>query len=185
MPDSSEQRPRRRACRTEGQASLGAKAITDEMQEKLHDYCERAFPPRRRVRVSDLVERSPGWESRIFAFQLKHGTDEQRRRQQLVLRLHSGGDVAHTGSAHEFSGMRWLFETGYPAPEVLILERDDSPLGQPFVITGRIDGRVLWTVLRGPEKRIRGSYWPHSASCSSGCTDWNGGPSCPTRRCAT
>ena len=122
------------------------------MQDKLQDYCERAFPSKRGVRVSDLVELSPGWESRVFAFQLEHGTDDQRRHQQLILRLYSGGDVAHTGSAQEFRGMRWLFEAGYPVPKVLTLERDDSPFGQPFVIMERIDGPVLWTVLRGPRR---------------------------------
>ena len=45
--------------------------------------------------------------------------------------------------------MNWLFKAGYPVPEVLILEQDRAPLGRPFLIMERIEGRELWPVLRG------------------------------------
>jgi hypothetical protein len=43
----------------------------------------------------------------MYAFDVEHGPDEDRRREALVLRFYSG-DHAHTKSAHEFQSMRQL-----------------------------------------------------------------------------
>jgi aminoglycoside phosphotransferase (APT) family kinase protein len=119
-----------------------------DMQSRLQIYCERAFPAKRGVRVSDLTSISAGWESDIYSFDVEHGSAEERQREALILRIYPGDD-AHEKSAREFHGMRQLHTAGYPVPQVLILERENSPFGKPFVIMERIRGQMLWPLLFG------------------------------------
>jgi aminoglycoside phosphotransferase (APT) family kinase protein len=127
-----------------------------DMQRRLQIYCEHAFPAKQGVRVSDLTSISAGWESDIYSFDVEHGSAENRWREALVLRIYPGDD-AYEKSAREFHGMRQLHTAGYPVPQVLILERDNSPFdtaqgrpfGKPFVIMERIEGEMLWPLLFG------------------------------------
>lgn len=123
-----------------------------DMQSRLHDYYTRIFPNRSGMRVSDLTSISAGWESDIYSFVVEHGPAGERQREALILRIYPGDD-AHEKSAREFHGMSQLYEAGYPVPQVLILERENSPFGsaqdEPFVIMERIKGQVLWPLLFG------------------------------------
>jgi aminoglycoside phosphotransferase (APT) family kinase protein len=116
------------------------------MRVLLQGYCESAFPAWQDVRVGELASISEGWESDIYSFDLEHGA---RAREGLILRIYPGDD-AREKSAREFQGMRRLHQAGYPVPEVLVLERDRSPFGKPFVIMERIEGRMLWPVMFDP-----------------------------------
>jgi aminoglycoside phosphotransferase (APT) family kinase protein len=118
------------------------------MQSRLQTYCERAFPAKQGVRVSDLTSISAGWESDIYSFDVEHGSAEDRRREALILRIYPGDD-AHEKSGREFHGMSQLHKAGYPVPQVLVLERENSPFGKPFVIMERIKGQMLWPLLFG------------------------------------
>ena len=69
----------------------------------------------------------------------------------MVLRVYPGAD-AYIKSEREFRGMQQLFAAGYPVPRVLALERDASPIGKPFVIMERVEGKMMWEPLfRSPE----------------------------------
>jgi aminoglycoside phosphotransferase (APT) family kinase protein len=120
--------------------------MNDDLQSQLQAYCVRAFPSRQGVRVSGLASVSAGWESDVYSFDVEHGPPGARRREELILRIYPGDD-AHAKSAREFRGMRHLHEAGYPVPRVLLLERENSPFGRPFVIMERVEGRVLWPIL--------------------------------------
>ncbi|MFQ6027239.1 MAG: phosphotransferase family protein [Dehalococcoidia bacterium] len=120
----------------------------DEMQGLLQAYYASSIPSMKGAQVSDLTSLSSGWESDVYSFELAHGPGEGRQREQLILRIYPGND-ARDKSAREFQGMRELHEAGYPVPEVLILERDESPFGKPFVIMERIEGQLLWPLLSG------------------------------------
>ncbi|NIV28675.1 MAG: phosphotransferase [Anaerolineae bacterium] len=124
------------------------------MQNRLQTYCERAFPAKQGVRVSDLTSISAGWESDIYSFDIEHGSAEERQREALILRVYPGDD-AHEKSAREFHGMSQLHKAGYPVPQVLVLERENfpfdaaqgRPFGKPFVIMERIKSEMLWPLL--------------------------------------
>ena len=120
-----------------------------DVRDRLQGYCEGAFPAWRDVRVGEVVSVNEGWESDIYSFELTHGPDGVREREGLILRIYPGDDAVQK-SAREFRGMRQLHRAGYPVPEVLVLERERSPFGKPFVIMERIEGRMLWPVMFGP-----------------------------------
>ena len=91
----------------------------------------------------------------MYSFAVEHGPAGKRRREELILRIYPGDD-AHDKSAREFHGMSQLHKAGYPVPQVLILERENSPFGKPFVIMEKIEGQVLWPLLsRSPEEKKR------------------------------
>jgi len=129
--------------------------MSDDMQRRLQAYYARAFPARQGVRVSDLVNVSAGWETDVYSFVVEHGPPGGRQCEELILRIYPG-DEAHSESAHEFHAMRQLHKAGYPVPLVLIVEREKSPFGKPFVIMERIKGQMLWPVLaHSPEEKRR------------------------------
>lgn len=90
---------------------------------------------------------SNGWESDVYSFVLQHGVGSHYwRREELVLRIYSG-DFAYYKSAHEFHAMVRLAQAGYPVPRVLLLERECSPFGKPFVIMEKVAGQLMWPLL--------------------------------------
>jgi aminoglycoside phosphotransferase (APT) family kinase protein len=105
------------------------------------------------MRVREGTKISAGWESEMYSFDVEYGPTGQRQREELILRIYPGDD-AHPKSAREFHGMSQLYKAGYPVPQVLVLEREDSPFSQPFVIMERIEGQQLWPLLfDSPEEK--------------------------------
>ena len=124
--------------------------MSGDMQNLLQAYYVRAFPAKQGVRVSNLVSiTSTGWETDIYSFDVEHGPVGERKREELILRIYPGDTdvLARSKSAHEFYGMSQLHEAGYPVPQVLVLGRENSPFGKPFVIMERIEGQMLWPIL--------------------------------------
>ncbi len=127
--------------------------MSDEIQGRLSAFFAQAFPAKHGARITELIPISEGWESDMYAFVAESGPDGARQREELVLRLYAGED-AHTKSAREWRGMSLLHDAGYPVPQVLILERDESPFGRPFLIMERIRGRQMWPVwFRSPAEK--------------------------------
>jgi aminoglycoside phosphotransferase (APT) family kinase protein len=106
-------------------------------------------------RVANLTNISQGWESDVYAFNLKYGPDSARRQEALILRIYPGED-ASIKSGREYAGMRLLYAAGYPVPKAIHLEQGHSPLGKPFMLMEKIDGQLLWPLLsRGSDERRR------------------------------
>ena len=125
------------------------------MRKDLRKYLARTLPDWRALTVSEPSQISAGWESDIYSFDVEHGPAGERQCEELVLRIYPGDD-AWEKSESEFRGMRQLFGAGYPVPQVLILEREDSPFGRPFVIMERINGDVLWPLMfRAPADKTQ------------------------------
>ncbi|MCP4541115.1 MAG: phosphotransferase [Chloroflexi bacterium] len=122
--------------------------MNKDMQNYLHDYYTHIFPNKSGMQVSNLTSISVGWESDIYSFDLEYGPTGERQRKALILRIYPGDD-AHEKSAREFHGMSQLYDASYPVPQVLILERENSPFDKPFVIMERIKGQMLWPLLFG------------------------------------
>jgi aminoglycoside phosphotransferase (APT) family kinase protein len=118
----------------------------DEIQSGLLSLYERELGPREHVRIIDLTRISDGWETDVYAFVVKHGKLGEQEREPLILRLYPG-DAAADKSAREFGVMLKLYQAGYPVPQVLRLEREDTVFGKPFVIMERIQGRPMGTVV--------------------------------------
>lgn len=117
------------------------------MLSHLGAYCAHAFPARQNVRIKELANITAGWESEMYCFDAEYGAGE-RHREELILRIYPGDD-ARAKSAREFHGMSQLHKVGYPVPQVLVLERENFPFGQPFIIMERIEGRMLSPLLFG------------------------------------
>ena len=119
--------------------------MSDDIQSRLSAFYAHGVPSKQGARIIELVPISEGWESDMYAFTLESGPEGARQHEELVLRIYPGAD-AHAKSAREWRGMGLLHEAGYPVPQVLILERGDSPFGRPFLIMERIRGRQMWPV---------------------------------------
>jgi aminoglycoside phosphotransferase (APT) family kinase protein len=122
--------------------------MSDDMRGRLDSYYAHAFPAKQGVRVTELAEISAGWESDMYSFTVESGPAGARQREELILRIYPGDD-AHSKSAREYRGMSLLYGAGYPVPQVLVLEREDSPFGRPFVIMEKIQGQMMWPVWFG------------------------------------
>ncbi len=121
--------------------------MSDALQSRLQTYYACTFPAKQEIQVSDLINIAAGWESEIYSFTRVYGPTQERRQEELILRIYPGDD-AHAKSAREFHGMSQLHKTGYPVPRVLALERENSPFdSKPFVIMEKIEGQVLWPLL--------------------------------------
>jgi aminoglycoside phosphotransferase (APT) family kinase protein len=132
--------------------------MSDDIQDQLQAYCAHTFQARGEVQVSDLTDVTAGWENEVYSFTIEYGAAGERQREDLILRVYPG-DNAHVKSAREFHGMSQLHRVGYPVPQVLLLERENSPFGKPFVIMEKIKGQNLWSLLfhspRGRERKQR------------------------------
>jgi len=120
--------------------------VSETVQGRLQAYYAAAFPDRQGVQVGGLTRINAGWESDVYAFVAEYGPAGARQRKELILRIYPGNDAYHK-SAREFHGMRQLRRAGYPVPGVLLLERECSPFGQPFLLMEKIQGQEMWPSL--------------------------------------
>ncbi len=120
--------------------------MADDMQSHLQTYYENALPTKTNPQITDLTSISTGWESDVYSFVAEHGPEDGRRRDDLILRIYPG-DNAYQKSAREFHGMSQLHRAGYPVPQVMLLERDNSPFDKPFIIMEKIDGQTLSSII--------------------------------------
>lgn len=120
--------------------------MDDQLAATLLEYCRRTLPDRAGSRVSNLVRIADGWECDVYALGLEGG---DQARDNLILRIYQGGQAGEKAGA-EFRAMEKLRQAGYPVPRVYALAVEDSPLGKPFVLMEKIEGKVLGDVIRQP-----------------------------------
>lgn len=95
---------------------------------QLATWLDMAIPEWAVTVVENLVEIPGGWESDVYRFDLRHGPDGLLER--LVLRCYVRSGIAE----REYTGMRWLWEAGYPVPEVLAVDPDGTAVGRPCMV---------------------------------------------------
>lgn len=105
------------------------------MDTELQQYLATRYPD---AQFSDLKFLSQGFECDVYAFRLGQ--------REFIIRLYLGNGGAEK-AVRECSGMKRLYEMGYPVPEILLSEADDSIMGKPFIIMEKLDGQNLWPVL--------------------------------------
>lgn len=116
-----------------------------EIQSGLLRLYEGRHPRRQNVRILDLARISDGWETEVYSFAVEYSKADDRRREELILRIYPGND-APAKSAREFNTMVQLHEMGYPVPQVLLLDSEGAHLGTPFVVMEKIAGRSLGAI---------------------------------------
>ena len=119
------------------------------MKDELINFYANRYPERKDVTVLDLEQISLGWENEVYSFSLEY--DEKH--EDLILRIYPGDDALGK-STREFNVMKQLKDSGYPVPEVFILETEKSPFSKPFVIMEKINGPLLIRVIEeSPEDK--------------------------------
>jgi aminoglycoside phosphotransferase (APT) family kinase protein len=116
-----------------------------EIRNSLSGFYAGRFPSWGNIEVLDVTEISDGWENEVYSFTIGYGEGSERTHEDLILRVYPGGHASQK-AAREFNGMRTLHKFGFPVPEVLILELDNSLFGKPFVIMERIHGQLMQPV---------------------------------------
>jgi aminoglycoside phosphotransferase (APT) family kinase protein len=126
----------------------------EKIREKLEDALAARNPERTRLRLTDLFRISDGWETEVFSFAVEYVEEATLKREELILRIYPGNDAAEK-SVREFEGLRQLYTSGYPVPQISFIETNTAVLGQPFVVMEKIDGNSLGIALREspPERR--------------------------------
>ena len=109
------------------------------LADQLVAFCRGAFPCRNKLAISNLAQINGGWECEIYSFVLESGEKEERKQEDLILRLFEGSEAASKAKS-EFRVMRQLRQIDYPVPWVLVLADKNSPFGKPFVIYGENRG---------------------------------------------
>ncbi len=113
-----------------------------EMKKQLLGFYNSKFPSYLNTIIKDFNRITEGWETEVYSFNLEYETQNSPVSHDLILRVYPGND-AYQKSSREFEVMEKLHKLQYPVPEVFLLERDDSPFKQPFVIMERIDGSPM------------------------------------------
>jgi aminoglycoside phosphotransferase (APT) family kinase protein len=119
------------------------------LADQLVAFCRGAFPCRNKLAISNLAQINGGWECEIYSFVLESGEKEERKQEDLILRLFEGSEAASKAKS-EFRVMRQLRQIDYPVPWVLVLADKNSPFGKPFVIMEKIEGQVLSSMVCRP-----------------------------------
>ncbi len=114
---------------------------------KLNRYLAEVYPARRHLEVVGLDEIRGGWETQIFACVLRYQLHGVERQEELILRLYPGSR-GREQAVHEHHVLQRVAEHGVTVPQVVRLELDASPFGDPFILMERIHGDRLDQVLR-------------------------------------
>jgi len=122
------------------------------MEEEVLAYYKLCYPD---VTNADLIVEefcniTDGWETEVFSFKLKSKLSTLPTPKHLILRIYPGQD-AYVKSVREFHAMKKLHELKYPVPRVFLLERENSPFNQPFVIMEYISGIIMGERFSSPE----------------------------------
>lgn len=105
----------------------------------LEGWLPTAHPRWESARIESIVEVPGGWESDVYDVLIRLALDPANEFERVAVRRYTGdGAVAR----REFVGMRHLFDTGYPVPEVLAVEPAPHVLGRPFLVMRWADGQV-------------------------------------------
>jgi aminoglycoside phosphotransferase (APT) family kinase protein len=112
----------------------------DDIQRGLADYLGT------HVAYCHLL--ASGWETTVFEFRVEASSPCRRDLpvgRPLVLRCYQGVRAAAKGS-REAAIMGLLARNNYPLPRPYLFEDDVEPLGGPFLIMERVEGRPLFSV---------------------------------------
>lgn len=137
----------------------------DELRERLEAWLAGRLPPGAEPRVAGIEGTSSnGMSSETLLFEAAWHDEPGPRRERLVARLApDAADVPVFPSydlGRQFEVIRLVAAlTDVPVPPVWWCEPDPAPLGAPFFVMGRVDGRVPPDVM----PYSFGDNWLHDA----------------------
>jgi len=111
----------------------------------LESWLRNKLPSAENISVSQMEKAAGGYGSEIHFFDLTWQKDGQVGKEGLVIREEPKEfRVFHRyHTAREFAIMKSLQDSDVPVPKTYWLETDESVLGAPFYIMGRVDGEIL------------------------------------------
>ncbi|MFW9786608.1 MAG: phosphotransferase [Candidatus Thorarchaeota archaeon] len=104
-------------------------------------YLQSKFTDRNSLQIVNYKDITSGWETQIYAFDLRWEVNQKEESEHLIVRVYAPGISEKT--EHEARVMKQLSTMDYPVPMVHITETDESLLGKPFMIMDRITGSTL------------------------------------------
>lgn len=116
----------------------------DEMRSKLIAWLGRKMPRAREIAISGLERSGAGFTNESFLFDLEWEEDGTRHSAGMVLRMEGRTYPVYPDPKlrKQFLILQRLEKTNVPAPKPYWFEEDESVLGTPFYLMGRIEGRV-------------------------------------------
>ncbi len=145
------------------------------MKNKLETYLRSALPRRADLNIKSYHRISEGNSNYMASFTLQWSEKDSLSAQRYILRMPAEKSImAPYDPAREFRLLKALKNTPVPAPEVLLLEEDQSILGKPFLIMEEVKGDTLsfaYHVLP-PERKRRIANGYAAALATIHSTDW-------------
>jgi len=112
---------------------------------QLRDWLRRKLPQARDLTITDLSGPSEtGFSSDTLLFDAEWTDGAGAQRERLVARFKPSGFTVFPkyDVAAQYRIMQALRTTDVPVPRMRWLEEDEAPLGAPFYVMDRVDGRV-------------------------------------------
>jgi aminoglycoside phosphotransferase (APT) family kinase protein len=122
----------------------GAIESVDLLADRLRVWLSARIPDAAGLTIEDAVEPKQGFSSRTVLFRARWSADGAIRTRDLVARIQRKSDcpmladVFHQYRVLEVAGA----EPGVRVPHLFMAETDPAPLGQPFFLMDRVEGRV-------------------------------------------
>ncbi len=109
------------------------------VKKNLEKYFQKIYQTKGEIEISDVTSLAKGWETELFSFVFRYREENQKKEEQLILRIYPGKNMQNK-IKWEHEVLTALFKAGYPVPETHLLEMDKSFFGKPFIIMDRIIG---------------------------------------------
>lgn len=117
----------------------------EETRERLERWLAARHPSAQELRVGPLAgPEGTGYSSDTLMFELRVQESERKWTRELVVRLEPRGFriFPHYDVARQHRLLEALAGTGVPVPRTLWLEESPEPLGAPFYVMERVEGRI-------------------------------------------
>lgn len=115
-----------------------------ELKQILEQYLRAKCSDKAAISITHLDKLRDGWESDNYRIAVESGIPGTR--EDWVWRIYSGAG-RQAKATREFTAIQKLRSAGYPVPEVILLETEDSPVERPFILMEYIQGEVMWDLL--------------------------------------
>lgn len=145
----------------------------DRTRAQLRDWLADKLGAARDLHVTELKGPSEtGFSSDTVMFDAEWSDGGDRRRERLVARFKPTGFTVFPtyDMVQQYRVLQILGGTDVPVPRVRWLEADDRPLGVPFYVMDRVDGRVPTD---NPPYHLDG-WIPQLTAPERGALWWNG-----------
>lgn len=116
-----------------------------EQKRILEHYLRDKFGDKKNLVITRLEKFRDGWESDNHILSVEHGLSSCTK-EDWVWRIYSGAG-SPAKAKWEFASMQKLYRAGFPVPQVLLLETEESPVNRPFIIMEYIQGDVMWDLI--------------------------------------